>query len=57
MWMKLTPVVNFIHILQAAFAPIFLHQKLQSQTVSREKQCKTLLYEKVWRKILMKLTP
>jgi len=27
MLMKLTPVVNFINILQAAFAPILLHQK------------------------------
>ncbi len=34
---KLTPVVNFINILQAAFVPIFLRQKLQSQTVFREK--------------------
>jgi len=48
-------VVNFINILQAAFAPIFLHQKLQSQTVTREKLCKALLYEKVSSKMLMKL--
>jgi len=26
--MKLTPVVNFINILQAAFAPIFFFQKI-----------------------------
>jgi len=32
MLMKLTPIVNFINILQTAFAPIFLRQKLQSQT-------------------------
>jgi hypothetical protein len=48
-------VVNFINILQASFAPIFLRQKLQSQTVTREKLCKALLYEKVSSKMLMKL--
>jgi len=30
MLMKLTPVVNFINILRAHVAPIFLRQKLQS---------------------------
>ncbi len=50
-------VVNFINILRAAFAPIFLHQKIQSQTVTREKKHKTLLYKKVSHKMLMKLTP
>jgi len=39
--------VNFINILQANFAPIFLRQKLQSQNVNREKLCKALLYEKL----------
>jgi len=48
----LTPVVNFINILQAAFAPVFLRQyfcaqKLQSLTVTREKLPKTLLCQKV----------
>jgi len=37
MLVKLTHVVNFTNILRAAFALIFLQQKLQSQTVNREK--------------------
>jgi len=32
---KIPPVVNFINILQAAFALIYFHQKIQSQTVIR----------------------
>jgi len=40
MLMKLTPVVNFTNILQAAFSPIFFCQKIT--IVSREKQCKML---------------
>jgi hypothetical protein len=32
-------------------------KKLQSQTVSREKLCKTLLYEKAASKLLVQLTP
>jgi len=41
-------LVNFINILPAAFAPLFLRQKkLQSQTVTREKLRKKLAYEKV----------
>jgi hypothetical protein len=56
--MKLTPVVNFINILRAAFALIdFLPKKLQSQTVRREKLQKTLLFEKIACKMLVKLTP
>ncbi len=39
--------VNIINILQATFAPIFLYQKLKSQTVIREKLSKALLYVKV----------
>ncbi len=42
--------VNFTKILQAAFAPEFSHQNLQSQTLIREKLCKTLLYEKTTQK-------
>jgi len=42
MLMKLTSVVYF-NILQAVFAPIF-YQKLQNQTVIREKLQKALLY-------------
>jgi hypothetical protein len=41
MLMKLTPAVNYTDILKAAFVP-----KLQSQTVSREKALKTLLFTK-----------
>jgi len=47
--MKLTPAVNFINILRAAFAPILFCQKIKSQTIIREKLHKTL-------KMLMKLT-
>jgi len=56
----LTPVVNFINILQAAFALIFFRQKnykLQSQTVRSEKLCKILKYKKAAQKMLVKLTP
>jgi hypothetical protein len=45
MLLKLAPAISFINILQAAFGPIFLRQKIQSQTVSREKLCKTLSYK------------
>ncbi len=53
----MTTVVNFINILRAAFAPIFLQQKLQRQAVTRVKLCKALSYKKGKRKMLMKLTP
>jgi len=52
LWM---PTVYFNNILWAAFALIFLCQKLQSQTITRQNLCKTLPYEKVALKILMKL--
>jgi len=45
-----------MNILQAAFALIFFCQKLQSQTVTREKLRKALLYEKVSSKMLVKLS-
>jgi len=45
-----------MNILQAAFAPIFLHQKLQSQIETSQKLRKTLLFEKFGHKMLMKLT-
>jgi hypothetical protein len=45
--LKLRTVVNFIIILQAAFAPIFLCQKLQSKIVTRLKLWKTLLCKSV----------
>jgi len=50
-------VINFIKILWAAFAPIFLHQKIKSQTVTGEKLRKALSYKKVLHKMLTKLTP
>ncbi len=50
------PVLNFINILWAAFAPIFFCQKIQSQIVNREKLQKALSYEKFASKMLMKLT-
>jgi len=52
-----SPLVNFINILCAAFAPIFFCQEIQSQTVIRENLLKALLYEKDSCKMLMKLTP
>jgi len=48
---------NFSNILQAALASIFLLQKIQSQSVIREKLPKTLSYEKGVLKMLVKLTP
>ncbi len=51
------PVVHFIDILQAAFAPIFFSQKLQRQTLSRENLRTALLFEKGAHKMLLKLTP
>jgi len=55
MLVKLTPV-NFTNILQAAFALIFLQQKLQRQTFSGKKLHKTLSYKKAAHKMLVKLT-
>jgi len=65
MLVKLTPVVIFINILWANFAPIFLRQKNYkakpwtncSQTVIREKLCKALSYKKDVPNMLVKLTP
>ncbi len=39
------------------FCTVILSQKIQSQTVIREKLCKTLLYKKFAHKMLMILTP
>jgi len=52
-----TPVVDFIKILQVAFAPVFLSQKITKPNCKLRKAAKTLLYEKVELKKLMKLTP
>jgi len=51
------PVVNFTNIFTSSFsANIFFPKKLQSQTVTREKQI-TLSWNKAACKTLMKLTP
>jgi len=55
--MKLTPVINFINILGAAFVHLFFCKNLESQTVIREKLRRALLHKKVIPKTLMKLTP
>jgi len=57
MILKLPSAVNFINILRAAFAPIFLRKKLQSQNITREKLLKILFLEKGAHKMLIKLTP
>jgi len=54
MLMKLTTVINFINILRAAFALIYLHQRITKLSV--EKSCANTKYEKVESKMLMKLT-
>ncbi len=56
MFVASAPGVNFINILHTTLVPIFLHQKLQSQNVTREKLCKALLFQKFVGKMLMKLT-
>ncbi len=48
---------DFINILQAAFAPILFHQKLQSQTLTRKSCAKLFHTNKGVCKILMKLSP
>jgi hypothetical protein len=55
--MKLTPVFNFINILRAAFASIFLCQKTTKPNCNEIKAVQTLLYQKGLRKMLIKLTP
>jgi len=52
MLMKLSPVLNVINILWAAFALIFLHQKIPSQTVTREKLHKNFCTKKMYVKLL-----
>ena len=48
---------NFTSNLQSAFAQIPFTKKLQTQTVSKEKHCKTFAHEKFASKMLLKLTP
>jgi len=57
MLIKLTPVVNFINVLRAAFSQIFLHQKITKLKHKWKKAAQRLLYEKGTCKMLMKLTP
>jgi hypothetical protein len=54
MLIKLTSVCSQFH---HHSAPIFFHQKSQSQTVIREKLPKALLYKKGASTMLIKLTP
>jgi hypothetical protein len=55
---QLNSIVNFINILQVVFAPILLRQKnTKPKYITRERLRKALLYEKVARRMLMKLTP
>ncbi len=51
------PDVNFTNIKRAAFAPIFLHKKVQTLKVSTKSWAKTLSYKKAVRKMLVELTP
>jgi len=46
MLVKLTPVVNFINILQAAFEPIFFRQKVIKPNCNWTKASKALLNKK-----------
>ncbi len=57
MLMKLTPVVNFINILRAAFVPIFFQQKIKGQSAIREQLQRALSVQKGACKVVMKLTP
>jgi len=43
MLMKLTPVVNLINILQAAFVPIFWRQKIRKPNCNKRKALKNTL--------------
>jgi len=55
---KLTPLVNFINILRAAFETKILWQNLQSQiNIIREKLRKRLSFKKESSNMLVKLTP
>ncbi len=57
-WSGGNTVVNFTNILWAKlWCQNSFVKNLKSQTGIREKQCKTLLYEKVARKTLTKLSP
>jgi len=56
MLLKFSLGVNFINILRA-LSTIYLHQKLKSQNVIRDKLFKSHLYEKLSRKMLMKFLP
>ncbi len=57
MLMKLTPVVNFTNILQAAFYQFFSKNYKLNSTVITERLPKTIMYEIGAHKILMKLKP
>jgi len=46
MLMKLKPVVNFINILQAAFAPISLCQKITKPSSNKKKSAQSTFVQK-----------
>jgi len=48
--------VNFINILRAAFAPIFLHQKIRKPNCNFKKAAKNSFVQRGARKLLIKLT-
>ncbi len=49
--------VTITNIFRAVFSPIFFRQKIQTQTVSRLKLHKRLLYKKAIHEMLVILTP
>jgi len=57
MLLILTPVVDFINILQATFLQFTFAEKLQTKTSSAQNQFKTILYKKSTPKMFLILTP
>ncbi len=57
MLMKLTPFVNFINFLWAAFVPIFFCQKNYKAKIKLKKSMLSTFAQKSSSKMLMKLTP
>ncbi len=55
--MKLTPAVNFTNILQAAFVPIFLQQKITNPNCKHTKAAQNTLVKKAACEMLVKFTP
>jgi len=57
MLVKVTTVINLTNTLGKLLDQFSLRQKIQSQTVIREKLQKTIQYKKAPHKMLVKLTP